>query len=97
MKTRFRFELLQPGQKELLLKWLEQPHIREWLHGKGLANLLKNLDEFSPEKQSAATGSAMKGPFLSATCLPRRKEKMGSPSIFSSATQPFSERVFPCK
>ena len=46
MKTRFRFQLLQPGQKELLLKWLEQPHIREWLHGKGLANLLKNLDDF---------------------------------------------------
>ncbi len=46
MKTRFRFQLLQPGQKELLLKWLSQPHIREWLHGKGLSNLLKNLDDF---------------------------------------------------
>lgn len=46
MKTRFRFELLQPDQKEFLLRWLDQPHIREWLHGKGLANLLKNLDAF---------------------------------------------------
>lgn len=30
----------------LIVGWLQQPHVRQWLHGTGLQNTLDSLDEF---------------------------------------------------
>lgn len=41
------FELLTKGSKarhSLLLKWLAQDHIHEWLHGDGLKNTLEDIE-----------------------------------------------------
>ncbi|WP_068469864.1 GNAT family N-acetyltransferase [Candidatus Protochlamydia phocaeensis] len=40
------FAYMMENQKPLLIKWLAQDHIREWLHGKGLQNTLNDLDQF---------------------------------------------------
>ena len=42
----FCFAPVLPAQKEMLDQWLHQPHIAEWLHGKGLQNTLSGLDRF---------------------------------------------------
>jgi len=34
------------SQRELIHRWLEQEHIREWLHGVGLQNTLDGLEKF---------------------------------------------------
>lgn len=48
MKTQFRFTFkpVKLSQKPLIHTWLAQKHIQEWLHGKGLANTFKHLEEF---------------------------------------------------
>lgn len=43
---RFKFKLAEPGQRQLIHRWLDQAHIKEWLHGDGLRNTHKGLDEF---------------------------------------------------
>jgi RimJ/RimL family protein N-acetyltransferase len=40
---RFRFETVDVSQKKLIHHWLEEQHIREWLHGQGLQNTLEDL------------------------------------------------------
>lgn len=45
-KFRFTFKLAQAEDKQRIIRWFEQEHIREWLHGVGLKNLLDNLDRF---------------------------------------------------
>jgi RimJ/RimL family protein N-acetyltransferase len=43
---RFTFKPVKQDQKQLVHNWLAQKHISEWLHGKGLKNLLEDLDKF---------------------------------------------------
>jgi RimJ/RimL family protein N-acetyltransferase len=46
MNVVFRFAPAEPSQRELLHRWFEQPHIKEWLHGVGLQNTLNGLEKF---------------------------------------------------
>ncbi len=46
IKTQFIFKHVTVEDKDLIINWLAQSHIGEWLHGVGLQNLLKNLDRF---------------------------------------------------
>lgn len=43
---RFSFKPLTILQCTLVLDWINQPHINEWLHGEGLNNTIKDIDEF---------------------------------------------------
>ncbi len=43
---RFTFRLAEPSQRQLIHDWLAQEHIRQWLHGDGLCNTHRGLDEF---------------------------------------------------
>ena len=43
-KFRFTFKEAKREQRSLIHRWLEQEHIREWVHGKGLQNTLKSLE-----------------------------------------------------
>ncbi len=45
-KPYLTFNHLTQEQKPLLLNWLSQEHIRKWLHGDGLLNILNDLDKF---------------------------------------------------
>jgi len=36
----------------LIHKWLQQDHIKEWIHGKGLQNTLNGLEKFSRGESS---------------------------------------------
>lgn len=45
-KPLLSFAPLNKSQKELLINWLSQGHIREWLHGEGLQNTLQDIDRF---------------------------------------------------
>jgi len=43
---RFCFKTLTKSQHELVLEWIHQPHINEWLHGDGLSNTIKDIEQF---------------------------------------------------
>lgn len=43
---RFSFKPVVKSQRELVHRWLVQPHISEWLHGDGLKNTFEWLDDF---------------------------------------------------
>lgn len=43
---RFCFKHLDKSQHEFVLKWIYQPHINEWLHGEGLSNTIKDIEQF---------------------------------------------------
>jgi|GEM_PF-126689 len=43
---KFHFLPADVSQKALLHRWLEQNHIKEWIHGAGLQNTLKDLEKF---------------------------------------------------
>lgn len=43
---RFRFKLAEASQKQLIQTWIAQEHIAKWLHSKGLANTLEDLEKF---------------------------------------------------
>jgi RimJ/RimL family protein N-acetyltransferase len=43
---RFTFKPVEQSQRALIHSWLAQKHISEWLHGDGLRNTYKGLDEF---------------------------------------------------
>lgn len=45
MKSRFTFSLAQSKDHQIILAWLQQPHIRKWLHGEGLQNTLSSLSQ----------------------------------------------------
>lgn len=45
-KTDFRFAHAQPSQRSLIRYWLEQKHIKEWIHGIGLQNTLNGIEKF---------------------------------------------------
>jgi len=42
----FHFSPAKPSQRALIQAWLEQKHIKEWIHGKGLQNTLNGLEKF---------------------------------------------------
>ncbi len=43
---RFSFNLLDKSQHALVLQWIQQPHINEWLHGDGLNNTINDIEQF---------------------------------------------------
>jgi hypothetical protein len=45
-KSDFRFAPAEPSQRDLLHRWFEQKHIKEWMHGVGLQNTLNGLEKF---------------------------------------------------
>ncbi len=42
----FHFTPIQLSQRTLIHRWLEQKHIKEWMHGVGLQNTLNGLERF---------------------------------------------------
>ena len=46
MSFKFCFQPVQEDQKKLIHDWIAQDHIKEWLHGDGLRNLIEDLDNF---------------------------------------------------
>jgi hypothetical protein len=44
--TNFTFKPIEHAQLPLVHRWLTQDHIKEWLHGQGLTNLLEDLGHF---------------------------------------------------
>ena len=46
MNIVFRFAPAESSQRDLLHRWFEQKHIKEWMHGVGLQNTLKGLEKF---------------------------------------------------
>lgn len=42
----FTFKPLQAKDRSLVHKWLMQPHIAEWIHGKGLQSTLNGIENF---------------------------------------------------
>jgi RimJ/RimL family protein N-acetyltransferase len=42
----FVFKPLEIKDRSLVHEWLIQPHIAEWIHGKGLQNTLNGLEKF---------------------------------------------------
>ena len=42
----FQFSHAQPIHRSLIHDWLDQKHIKEWIHGVGLQNTLNNLETF---------------------------------------------------
>ena len=43
LKKRFHFKHVNKTQEDLVLDWISQPHINEWLHGEGLSNTIKDI------------------------------------------------------
>ena len=52
---RFCFKPLNKSQHELVLEWIHQPHINEWLHGDGLSNTIKDIEQFLNNGEPWAT------------------------------------------
>jgi RimJ/RimL family protein N-acetyltransferase len=46
MNVVFRFTPAEFSQRDLLYRWFEQQHIKEWMHGVGLQNTLNSLEKF---------------------------------------------------
>ncbi len=46
MNIVFRFTPAESSQRDLLYRWFEQKHIKEWMHGVGLQNTLNGLEKF---------------------------------------------------
>ena len=42
----FNFAPVQSSQRPLIHRWLEQKHIKEWIHGVGLQNTLNGIEKF---------------------------------------------------
>jgi len=42
----FHFAPVESSQRALIHQWLEQKHIKEWIHGVGLQNTFNGLDKF---------------------------------------------------
>ncbi len=53
-KIDFRFTPAQPSQRSLIHHWLEQNHLKEWIHGIGLQSTLNGLEKFF-QKASTTT------------------------------------------
>lgn len=46
MKDTFQFKSVDVTHRELVHKWLLQPHAAQWFYGEGLQNTFNHLDEF---------------------------------------------------
>ena len=44
--SEFHFSPAESSQVSLIHKWLQQDHIKEWIHGIGLQNTLNGLEKF---------------------------------------------------
>lgn len=53
MDIHFNFIPAQMSQKPLIHQWLDQPHIKKWIHGTGLQNSLTGLERFFQGKSKA--------------------------------------------
>lgn len=53
-ENRFHFKPVNKTQEGLVLDWISQPHINEWLHGDGLSNTIKDLHEFLNDRAAWA-------------------------------------------
>ncbi|AHE66906.1 GNAT family N-acetyltransferase [Legionella oakridgensis] len=42
----FLFKPVAKTQQQLIHEWIAQPHINQWLHGEGLKNTIKDLEQF---------------------------------------------------
>ncbi|HAU0263709.1 TPA: acetyltransferase [Legionella pneumophila] len=54
-ENRFHFKPVSKTQENLVLDWISQPHINEWLHGDGLSNTIKDIHEFLNDGEPWAT------------------------------------------
>lgn len=45
-QKRFAFKTVTQSQRSLVHAWLEQGYIKQWIHGAGLQNTLKGLENF---------------------------------------------------
>lgn len=45
-QSEFHFSPAESSQISLILGWLQQDHIKEWIHGTGLQNTLNGLEKF---------------------------------------------------
>jgi len=45
-KFRFIFKFAEPSEKLRIIHWLDQEHIKKWIHGVGLQNTLNGLEKF---------------------------------------------------
>lgn len=52
---RFSFKPVHKMQQELILSWIVQEHINEWLHGEGLKNTIEDLENFVNHRPAWAT------------------------------------------
>ncbi|CAM3004559.1 Aminoglycoside N(6')acetyltransferase [Legionella steigerwaltii] len=52
---RFCFKPMTKSQHDLVLEWIHQPHISEWLHGEGLNNTIKDIERFLNNGEAWAT------------------------------------------
>lgn len=43
---RFSFKPVENSQEDMVLQWIKQPHINEWLHGDGLNNTIEDINKF---------------------------------------------------
>ena len=71
----FIFKPAEPSQRLLIHKWLSQEHIKEWLHGNGLKNLLENLEKFFNGDASSRHWIAYDGDIPFAYLLTSEKRK----------------------
>lgn len=53
--NRFHFKPMTKTQEKLVMDWISQPHIKEWLHGEGFSNTIKDIHEFLNEGEPWAT------------------------------------------
>lgn len=40
------FKPVEPSEKQRIIRWLDQEHIKKWIHGVGLQNTLNGLEKF---------------------------------------------------
>ncbi len=46
MRNQLTFKPVKANDRSLVHGWLVQPHVAEWIHGKGLQNTLTGLEKF---------------------------------------------------
>lgn len=50
--TSLTFSPLEPEQIELVLEWLQRPHVAEWFHGEGLKTTILEMEKFARNETS---------------------------------------------
>ena len=72
----YYFEPAKSSQRALIHRWLEQKHIKEWMHGAGLQNTLNGLEQFFQGASSTTywIGYDMGTPFVFLITSPEGEE-----------------------